>query len=163
RGFHPDPAQPPADPAAVLDSFLRLLGVPGQQIPYDLAARTALFRQRLAGRRALVVLDNAADEEQVRPLLPNGPDCLTIVTSRGRLAGLAPATHLTVNVFTPDEALALLKQAVPDLPVGDDPHAFERVAHRCGYLPLALGLVAGQMRTMSGWTATDHADRLDER
>jgi tetratricopeptide (TPR) repeat protein len=163
RGFHPDAAQPPADPAAVLDSFLRLLGVPGQQIPYELAARTALFRERLSGRRALVVLDNAAGEEQVRPLLPDSPACLTIVTSRRRLADLHPATHLTVDVFTPDEALDLLKRAVPDLPVGDDPHALERVARRCGYLPLALGLVAGQMRTTSGWTATDHADRLDER
>ena len=70
RGFHPDPAQPPADPAAVLDGFLRLLGVPGQQIPHDLAARTAAYRDRLAGTRTLVVLDNAADAEQVRPLLP---------------------------------------------------------------------------------------------
>jgi tetratricopeptide (TPR) repeat protein len=163
RGFHPDPAQPPADPAAVLDSFLRLLGVPGQQIPYALAARTALFRQCLAGRRALVLLDNAADEEQIRPLLPDSPACLTIVTSRRRLAGLHPATHLAVDVFTPDEALDLLKRAVPDLSVGDDPRALERVARRCGYLPLALGLLAGQMRTMPGWTATDHADRLDER
>src|SRR5204862_3827355 len=77
RGFHPDPGQPPADPAAVLDGFLRLLGVPGQQVPHDLEARATLYRGRLRGRRALVVLDNAADERQVEPLLPGSPGCLT--------------------------------------------------------------------------------------
>jgi len=163
RGFHPDPAQPPADPAAVLDSFLRLLGVSGQQIPSDLPARSALLRQRLAGKRALVVLDNAANEAQVQPLLPGSPGCLTLVTSRRRLAGLHPATHLAVDVFTPDEALELLKRAAPDVPIGDDPDALVRLAQRCGYLPLALGLLAAQMRTKPGWTVTDHADRLDQR
>ena len=108
RGFHPDPAQPPADPAAVLDGFLRLLGVPGQQIPHDLDARTAAYRDRLAGTRTLVVLDNAADADQVRPLLPGTrPGCLTLVTSRRSLTDLHPATHLTVDVFTPDEAVAV--------------------------------------------------------
>jgi len=120
RGFHPDPAQPPADPAAVLDSFLRLLGVPSQQIPHDPSARTALYRRRLAGRHALVVLDNAANEEQVEPLLPNNTDCFTLVTSRRSLTNLPEATHLHLNVFTPEEALDFLTRAVPDAPVGDD-------------------------------------------
>jgi predicted ATPase len=81
RGFHPDPTQPPADPAAVLDSFLRLLGVPGQRAPHDPTARAELFRQRLVGERALVVLDNAVDEDQIRPLLPDSPRCVTNGTS----------------------------------------------------------------------------------
>jgi len=162
RGFDPDPAQPPADPAAVLDGFLRLLGMPGQQIPHDLDARAAAYRDRLAGTRALVVLDNAATTEQVRPLLPATPGCLALVTSRHSLADLHPATHLTVDVFTPDEALAFLTQAVPDIPVGADPRAVARIARRCGYLPLALGLVTGHIRGTPGWTLTDHADRLDE-
>jgi tetratricopeptide (TPR) repeat protein len=161
RGF--DPAQPPADPAAVLDGFLRLLGMPGQQIPHTLDARVAAYRDRLAGTQTLVVLDNAATTEQVRPLLPATPGCLTLVTSRRSLTDLHPATHLTVDVFTPDEALAFLAQAVPDIPVGQDPHAAARIARRCGYLPLALGLVIGHIRDTSGWTLTDHADRLDER
>jgi hypothetical protein len=161
RGF--DPAQPPADPAAVLDGFLRLLGVPGQQIPHTLDARAAAYRDRLAGTQTLVVLDNAATTEQVRPLLPATPGCLTLVTSRRSLTGLHPATRLTVDVFTPDEALAFLAQAVPDIPVGQDPHAAARIARRCGYLPLALSLVIGHIRDSSGWTLTDHADRLDER
>src|SRR6266545_2988854 len=163
RGFHPDPAQPPADPAAVLDSFLRLLGVPGHQIPHDLSARTGLYRQRLAGMRALVVLDNAADEQQVEPLLPGSPGGLTLITSRRSLAGLRMATHLPVDVFTPDEAHDFLTRAVPGIPAGDDPTAAARVAQRCGYLPLALGLVAAHMRAKPRWTLTDHADRLDER
>jgi tetratricopeptide (TPR) repeat protein len=163
RGFHPDPAQPPADPAAVLDGFLRLLGVPGQQIPHDLAQRTGLYRRRLAGRRALVVLDNAASEDQVRPLLPDSPGCFALVTSRRRLAGLRSAAHVTVDVFAADEAVDFLTRAMPDVPIGPDPNALERVARRCGHLPLALGLLAAQMRAKPGWTLTDHADRLDER
>jgi tetratricopeptide (TPR) repeat protein len=163
RGFHPDPAQPPADPAAVLDGFLRLLGVPGQQIPHDLPARTAAYRDRLAGTRTLVILDNAADAEQVRPLLPQTPGCLTLVTSRRSLTDLPSATHLTVDVFTPDEAIAFLTGAVPEVPVGADRHAAARIAGRCGHLPLALSLVAGHICSTPGWTLTDHADRLDER
>ncbi|WP_239166074.1 tetratricopeptide repeat protein [Actinoplanes italicus] len=163
RGFDPDPAQPPAGPAAVLEGFLRLLGMPGQQIPHTLDARAAAYRKCLTGIRALVVLDNAAAVEQVRPLLPATPGCLTLVTSRRSLAGLQPATHLSVDVFAPDEALALLAQAVPGVPVGQDPHAAARIVQRCGYLPLALSLIAGHIRNTPGWTLTDHADRLDER
>jgi hypothetical protein len=162
RGFHPDPGQPPAEPAAVLDGFLRLLGVSGQQIPHGPAARAALFRERLAGRRALVVLDNAADEEQVRPLVPGGAGSLTLVTSRRRLDGLGPV-HLDVAPFTPDEAEQLLVRSVPGAALGADTSAYRRVALRCGHLPLALGVVAGQMVARPGWTVTDHADRLDER
>ena len=163
RGFHPDSAQPPADPGAVLDGFLRLLGVPGQRVPHDLPARTATYRDRLAGTRTLVVLDNAADAEQIRPLLPETPGCPVLVTSRRSLTALPSATHLTVDVFTSDEALAFLAQAAPQVPIGRDPEAAARIARRCGYLPLALAMVAGRMRAQPDWTLTDHADRLDER
>lgn len=161
RGFHPDAAQPPADPGAVLDGFLRLLGVPGQQVPHDLAARAELWRARLAGGRTLLVLDNAASAEQVRALLPGaGP---VLVTSRRRLSGLPGATPVAVEVFSVAEALAYLAAAAPDVPGGADPAAAARVAHRCGLLPLALGLVAAHMRARPGWSMTDHAERLDER
>ncbi|TWP53334.1 tetratricopeptide repeat protein [Lentzea tibetensis] len=163
RGFHPDPAQPPADPAAVLDGFLRLLGLPGQQIPHDLPGRSAVYRNRLAGTRTLIVLDNAADADQVRPLLPDTPGCPVLVTSRRSLTTLHPAAHLAVDVFTPDEARRFLTDAIPDVPAGADPAAAARIADRCGHLPLALGLVAGHIRDTPGWTLTDHADRLDER
>jgi tetratricopeptide (TPR) repeat protein len=155
RGFHPDPAQPPADPGAVLDGFLRLLGVPGHRIPHDLTGRAALYRERLTGANALVVLDNAATAEQVEPLLP--PAGRTLVTTRHSL-NLTGATHVHVGVFTPPEAAAFLTGTA-----GDDPGAVARIAHRCGYLPLALSLVAGHIRNTPGWTLTDHADRLDER
>jgi hypothetical protein len=139
RGFHPDPTQPPADPAAVLDGFLRLLGVSGQQIPHDLHTRTAAYRDRLAGTHTLVVLDNAADVQQVRPLLPATPGCLTLVTSRRHLTGLQTTIHLAVDVFTPEEAMEFLSFAAPEIAVGADPHAAARIAERCGHLPLALG------------------------
>ena len=163
RGFHPDPAQPPADPAAVLDGFLRLLGVPGQKIPHDLDARTTLYRTLLAGARVLIVLDNAADAEQVRPLLPQAPGCPVLVTSRRSLADLDAATHLAVDLFTAEEAGQLLTRSAPGIPVGEDPDAAARIAERCGHLPLALGLVAGHIRAKPGWSLTDHADWLDER
>lgn len=163
RGFHPDPTQPPADPAAVLYGFLCLLGVPGHKIPHDLPGRTATYRSRLVGTRVLVVLDNAADAGQVRPLLPETPGCPALVTSRRALADLAEAIHLPVDVFTADEAVRFLTMAAPDVPVGEDSRAAARIAGRCGHLPLALGLVAGHMRATPGWTLTDHADRLDER
>jgi len=163
RGFHPDPAQPPADPAAVLDGFLRLLGVPGNKIPHDLPTRTSAYRDRVAGMRILVILDNAAAEDQVRPLLPAAQGCLTLITSRRSLPALPSATHLTVDMFTADEAVAFLTRAAPGTPVGRDPRAPARIARRCGYLPLALGVVMGHIRGRPGWTLTDHADRLDER
>jgi Flp pilus assembly protein TadD len=163
RGFHPDPAQPPADPAAVLDGFLRLLGVPGHQIPHDLPVRAAAYRRRLAGTRTLVVLDNATGADQIRPLLPDTPGCLVLVTSRRGLTDLRPAVHLTVDLFTPADSRAFLTWAAPDVPVGADPDALARIARRCGHLPLALGLVAAHIRGTAGWTLTDHADRLDER
>ncbi|PRY32017.1 hypothetical protein [Pseudosporangium ferrugineum] len=163
RGFHPDPGQPPTEPGAVLDGFLRLLGVSGHDIPHGLPARSALFRELLAGRRALVVLDNAADEDQVRPLLPGGPETLTLITSRRRLDGLEGVLRLDVEPFGPDEAEGLLRRSVPGIAVGDDGSAYARIAARCGHLPLALSVVAGQMGARPGWTVTDHADRLDER
>ncbi|MEV6606452.1 tetratricopeptide repeat protein [Kutzneria sp. NPDC051319] len=161
RGFDPD--QPPADPAAVLDGFLRLLGVPGHKIGNGLAARAAAYRERLAGAEALVILDNAADREQIEPLLPGTAGCLTLVTSRRRLDGVAAVTNVVLDPFTSDEAVTFLGRMLPDVPVGADPTAAARIAERCGGLPLALDLIAGHIRATPGWTLTDHAERLDER
>ncbi|MEU4220442.1 tetratricopeptide repeat protein [Actinoplanes sp. NPDC026623] len=163
RGFHPDPAQPPADPSSVLEGFLRLLGVAGQQIPHDLRARIAAYRRRLAGTRALIVLDDAAATDQVDPLLPGSPGCAVLITSRRDLGDMRNATHLLVDLFTPGEAVAFLTGVVPLCPIGSDPDAPARIARRCGHLPIALGLVGAHIRGTPGWTLTDHADRLDER
>ncbi|GAA0491663.1 hypothetical protein Ade02nite_22280 [Paractinoplanes deccanensis] len=156
RGFHPDPGQPPADPAAVLGALLRQLGVPARRVPHQLADRTAALRERLDGTRTLVLLDNAADVRQVRPLLTDAPGCLTLITSRHSLDGL---DTVTVDVFGADEAAAFLARTGS----AGDAEAVERIARRCGHLPLALGLVAGHIRGTPGWTLADHADRLDER
>ncbi|NUT49995.1 MAG: tetratricopeptide repeat protein [Saccharothrix sp.] len=162
RGFHHDPAQPPADPTAVLDGFLRLLGMTGQRVPHDLDARVAAYRTRLAGTRTLVVLDNASSADQVRPLLPNTADCPALVTSRRKLTSLRSATHLAIGVFTPQESLRFLTRATARTPIGPDPDAATRIARHCGNLPLALELTTAHIRALPDWTLTDHADRLDE-
>jgi tetratricopeptide (TPR) repeat protein len=163
RGFHADPGQPPAEPAAVLDGFLRLLGLSGHEIPHGLEARATLFREQLAGRRTLIILDNAATEEQVRPLIRQVTGALTLITSRRRLSCLEPELHVDIVPFTADEAEQLLARSVPGVAIGPDRTAHQRVARRCGYLPLALSVVVGQIAARPGWTVTDHADRLDER
>ncbi|WP_435827393.1 tetratricopeptide repeat protein [Actinoplanes philippinensis] len=160
RGFHHDPRQPPADPAAVLDGFLRLLGVPGPKIPYDLPSRTRLYRQLLGDERSLVVLDNAADVDQVRPLLPAGP---VLITSRRSLAARQPTASVAVDVFSRPEALRFLRRGASSVAAGEDPEAATRIVELCGRLPLALGLVAAQIAGRPDWTLTDHAERLRQR
>ena len=161
RGLHADPAQPPADPAGVLGTFLRLLGVPDRLVPHDLAGRSGRYREWLGRERTLVILDDAAGEDQVRPLLPGDADALVLVTSRTRLPGLA-ASHLTLPVFTPAEALEYLARARPGPPARSPEPDLARVADRCGHLPLALRLTAEHIRDTPDWTLADHADRLEE-
>ncbi|MFG1603471.1 hypothetical protein [Actinoplanes sp. NPDC049265] len=154
RGYHPD--GPPADPAAVLDGFLRVLGVPAARIPHTPAARRAAVRAA-AGDRTLLILDNAADAAQIQPLLTGGP---ALITSRRRPAGLAATVAL--GPFTAQESAAFLARELAGIPVGADPHAAARIAERCGHLPLALSVLAAHARATPGWTLTDHAERLDE-
>lgn len=162
RGFDRD--QPPADPAAVLDGFLRLLGVPGNQLAQlDLAHRAARFRELLAGRRALVLLDNAAGVDQVVPLLPHSRTCQVIVTSRHRLAGLPAAEHLTLDLFSTPESVELLRRAVGAARIDADRGTAASIAELVGHLPLALALQAGRIRATPDWTLTDHLGRLVER
>lgn len=125
--------------------LLRALGVPSPGIPAGLAERAALYRTRLAGSRTLILLDNAADAAQVRPLLPGGPGCLVLVTSRGRLPGLEDARSLTVDVLGGPEAVALLgKVAGPGrAPAGA---AARELAELCGHMPLALRIVGARLR-----------------
>ncbi|SFE85901.1 Predicted ATPase [Actinoplanes philippinensis] len=163
RGYHPDPDQPPAEPGAVLDGFLRLLGMAGHQIPYGLDDRIAAYRRRLAGTRTLVLLDNADSAAQVRPLLTGLPGCPVLITTRHRLAGLGQVTRILLNLLEPAEAVAYMRSATAGIPAGDDPRAADRIAARCRRLPLALSLVAAHIRGTPGWTLTDHAERLDER
>ncbi|MFI0088381.1 AfsR/SARP family transcriptional regulator [Streptomyces bobili] len=144
-GFHP--RTPPLDPALVLHGFLTALGVPAQRIPENTAARTALFRSTLAGRRVLVVLDNARDEEQVRPLLPNGSGCLTLVTSRSRLAGLVAgdgAHPVSLALPSPTEAYEMLARRLGHERLDAEPDATADIVRLCGRLPLALAVIAAR-------------------
>jgi len=162
RGY--DPEQPPADPAAVLEGFLRVLGVPGDQIYHlDLAGRTARYRRLLAGRRTLVVLDNAATEEQVTPLLPLITGCLTMITSRNTLADLPGSRRLSLGTFTEAEALDLLRRTVGPDRVTAAPDVAAGIARLVGCLPLALSVVAGRINDSPEWTLADHLARLTER
>ncbi|MFD0392396.1 hypothetical protein ACFQ3Z_04610 [Streptomyces nogalater] len=154
RGF--DPTGPATDPAAVLETFLRLLGVAGDRIPYGVTARAAVYRQLLAGTGALVVLDDAADAEQVRPLLPGDPACRTLVTSRRMMRGLPGATRLTLEPLAPDDSVALLRQTAGAGPRSADTAALRRIADDLGHLPSALTLIGRHMRQHTGWTLADY-------
>ncbi|HVV25224.1 MAG TPA: BTAD domain-containing putative transcriptional regulator [Pseudonocardiaceae bacterium] len=158
RGHDPD--QPPTDPATVLERFLHALGVPIHEIPADPDARAALYRDRLAGRRALVVLDDAADENQVRPLLPAGATCHVLITSRHSLTGLDGVHTHTLDVFTTDDAVALLRRDVGDRRVATEPGMAERVADLCGHLPIAVALAARHLRNRPAWRLRDMVTRL---
>ncbi|MFB4303135.1 BTAD domain-containing putative transcriptional regulator [Actinomadura sp. NTSP31] len=157
-----DPRHRPADPADVLETFLRLLGVPAAAVPDGTEGRAALFRARLHGRRALLVLDDAADEEQVRPLLPGDPSCLALLTSRRRLAGLDGVHRLDLGVLRPAEAAGLLRKVVGADRVDADPDAAARIAARCGGLPVALTLAARRLQTRPAWSPAGFAERLGD-
>ncbi|APU15698.1 DNA-binding transcriptional activator of the SARP family [Actinoalloteichus fjordicus] len=160
HGF--DPEHAPANPAEVLAGFLRLLGVPGQHIPHGLDARAALYRDRLVGRRVLVLLDNAATEEQVRPLLPGTADCLVLITTRRRLSGLDGTRPLPLGVLTTEEAVGLLAHIAGDGRVEAEPAAARRVVELCGGLPLAVVLAARRLRNRPLWTVADLVERLGD-
>jgi tetratricopeptide (TPR) repeat protein len=154
----------PADPAYVLDEFLRALGVEEALIPAALDDRARLFRAALAGRRMLVLLDNAADEPQVRPLLPGGPGAVVIVTSRAPLAALEAAVPVPLDVLEPDRAVELLATVAGRDRVGAEPEAAREVAALCGGLPLALRVAGARLVARPHWRVEHLARRLrDER
>ncbi len=149
RGF--EDAAPPLDPAEALGGFLTALGVSDKDLPRGIEERGALFRKRTADRRLILVLDNACDEEQVRPLLPDSTGSLTIVTSRSRLSDLAAldgARLLGLDVWTRQEALAALSARVGEDRCRAEPRAAEELVELCGHLPLAVAIVAAQLSAM---------------
>ncbi|HEX8135677.1 MAG TPA: tetratricopeptide repeat protein, partial [Actinomycetes bacterium] len=156
-------AAQPAAPAGVLDYFLRALGVADQDVPADLEVAAARYRSELAGRRVLVVLDNAASEAQARALLPGTPGSAAILTSRARLA-LHEAVPLTLDLLEEDDAVRLLARLDHQGRVDAEPGAGRRVARACGCLPLALQIAGARLGNRRTWTVAHLADRLaDER
>ncbi|SNS94462.1 DNA-binding transcriptional activator of the SARP family [Asanoa hainanensis] len=163
RGYE---TAPPVRPIDVLARFLRALGVPGDRIPPDPDEAGALFRSELAGRRVLIVLDNAATAEQVRPLLPGAPGCVVVVTSRAQLGGLTAshgARRLTVDLLTEPEALSLLSTIIGARRVDAEPAAATELVRACGLLPLAVRIAAAQLDAAgSASTLGDYLRLLDK-
>jgi tetratricopeptide (TPR) repeat protein len=145
RGF--DRTDAPMQPGEAIRGFLDALDVPVGRVPLSLHAQTALYRSLLAERRMLVVLDNARDTEQIRPLLPATSTCLVVVTSRNRLAGLITqegASTVTLDLMTADESMTLLAQHLGHDRVTADPDTAAELVGRCERLPLALTIVAAR-------------------
>jgi DNA-binding SARP family transcriptional activator len=154
----------PAEPEAVLASFLRALGIADSAIPDSLADRSALYRTTLAGRRVLALLDNAHDAAQVRPLLPGTPGCAALITSRVRMVDLAGAHLVDLDVMSPEEALQLFTRIVGEERVSSERQAALDVVAACGFLPLAIRIAASRLATRRTWTVSFLARKLsDER
>lgn len=136
---------PPLGPQAALDRFLRALGLAPALVPVDLEERAELYRSLLAGRRMLVLLDNAATTGQVRPLLPGEPGCLVLITSRNRLSGLAVrdgAHRITLGLLPQAQAVQLVLANTAGYRTGDDPGQVAELVRLCARLPLALRIAA---------------------
>ena len=142
-----DPATPPMEPAETLRFFLDALSVPSYRIPAGTDGRSALFRSVLDGRRMLIVLDNARDEAQVRPLLPGSPGSLVVVTSRNELTGLVAAegaVPLTLDVLSHAEARDMLARRLGQPRLAAEPQAADEIIAACARLPLALSIAVGR-------------------
>jgi tetratricopeptide (TPR) repeat protein/transcriptional regulator with XRE-family HTH domain len=154
------PGQQPVDPADALASLLLTAGVPAAQIPPGLEARMALWRDRLAERQLLLVLDDAASSDQVRPLLPGAGGSLVLVTSRRHLSALDDATAVSLDTLPPGEAAALLVRLAGRAGLSPDDPAVAEITGLCGFLPLAIGMVARQLHHHPAWTAAARAAEL---
>ncbi|MFI5909697.1 BTAD domain-containing putative transcriptional regulator [Dactylosporangium sp. NPDC051541] len=167
RGF--DPVAPPASPFDVLREFLDGLGLPPERVPAGAEARVSVYRTLLADRRVLIVLDNARDAEQVRPLLPGPGRCCVVVTSRNQLLGLvatAGARPMPLDLFSPAEARDLLVQRVGGDRIDGEPDAVARILEHCAGLPLALSIVAARLAAnprLSPAAVAAELQRTDQR
>lgn len=143
-----------------LRRLLRALGVADKQVPGDIQGRASLYRSLLQDRRALVVLDNAGSEEQVRPLLPGAGPARTLITAKRLLPGLEGVRRLALTSLALPEATALLTAIVGDRAASDGEPALTRLAELCEGLPLALRITGNRLVSRPGWDAAELAARL---
>jgi len=148
----------PVEPGAALERLLHTIGVPADAVPARLEDRAALWRSRLSGRRMVVVLDNAASAEHVRPLLPGTAGCLVLITSRRRLTGLAGATPLSLEPLPADDAGALVRRVVDR--AAAEPAAVAELVALCGHLPLAIRIASARLLHRPSWTVEHLVRRL---
>jgi DNA-binding SARP family transcriptional activator/Tfp pilus assembly protein PilF len=163
RGF--DPTGAAVDPTEAIRGFLDAMAVPSQLIPVDREARAALFRSLLAGRRILLVLDNARNADQIRPMLPGSPGCLVVVTSRNQLTGLVAAEAadaLAIDLLSFADARRLLSRRLGPDRVAAEPRAVDQIITSCARLPLVLAIVAARAATRPGFPLSVLADQLRE-
>ncbi|MEV6769334.1 tetratricopeptide repeat protein [Nocardia sp. NPDC051030] len=163
------PGQSPAEPSEVLARLLTDLGIHPGQLPDTLEGRRNLWRDRTADQRVLLVLDDAHDHTQIEPLLPVGGGCLTLITSRRRLIALDGALPLSLDVLDPDTAADMFCALAHRVPADADRAAVAEIVRLCGYLPLAIVLLAGRLAHHRAWTIAGLAaefasaqDRLGE-
>ncbi|WP_255954680.1 AfsR/SARP family transcriptional regulator [Streptomyces odontomachi] len=152
----------PAEPASVLGAFLRALGTADTAIPDTLQERAALYRSILTDRRVLVLLDDAHDAAQVRPLLPGTEGCAALITSRVRMVDLVGADMVDLDVMSPEEGLRLLTAVVGEERVAAEQEAAVDVVAACGHLPLAIRIVAARLAARRTWTIAHLAARLGD-
>ncbi|HEY2077680.1 MAG TPA: BTAD domain-containing putative transcriptional regulator, partial [Streptosporangiaceae bacterium] len=163
------PGRDPDDPAAALDYLLRAIGVSGENIPDSLESRAALWRAELAGRKVLLLADNAASAAQASPLIPGTAGCLVLVTSRRRLTSLDAAHMLALDTMPPDDSLRLFAAVAGAERTAAEPEATREVLRLCGYLPLAIRISAARLAARPAWTVdylagclSDEQERLVE-
>jgi tetratricopeptide (TPR) repeat protein/DNA-binding XRE family transcriptional regulator len=154
------PGQRPVSPADALASLLLTAGVAVQQIPPGVEARAGRWRDHIAGKKLLLLLDDAAGHEQVRPLLPGTPGSLVLVTSRRRLTALEDSAVISLGTLSPAEAVALLARLAGRSDLGSGAGPAAEIARLCGYLPLAIGMLARQLRHHPARTAAELAAGL---
>jgi tetratricopeptide (TPR) repeat protein/transcriptional regulator with XRE-family HTH domain len=154
------PGQRPVDPADALASLLQATGIAAKQIPAGLEPRAWLWRHRIADKRMLLVLDDAAGHEQVRPLLPGTAGSLVLVTSRRHLTALEDAQVISLDILSADEAAALLVRLAARPGLHPANPSVQEISRLCGHLPLAIGMLARQLRHHPAWTAQELAADL---
>ncbi|MFG1879230.1 BTAD domain-containing putative transcriptional regulator [Sphaerisporangium sp. NPDC049003] len=149
-------------PMHVLERFLRALGVPGNAMPDGLEERAEMYRALLADRRTLVVLDDAATESQVLPLLPGTRMSAVLITSRSRLGGLAGAIHVDMDIFDADQSMELLARIAGTARVRSEAESAKALAELCGQLPLALRIAGARLSARPHWSIEQLVSRLED-